>query len=139
MKKLYLHYEFDAHVHKIACRCAGTKGYHVINNDGSHDLYEYAEALHRIMLVLKSKEDALITAGDDAMMETGFGRSYGRLIRHWCCGKLSVVIWDEHGNIISTLDKAEAVSDRSFARMYLDLMLTAHAEACAPKMEATEA
>lgn len=129
MKRLYIQYEFDARVHGIRCRCNGTKGYHIINDDGSWDAYEYTEAFNRIMLVLKSGEDALITFGNDGMMDVGEGRQYGRLIRNWCHGKLSCVTWDEHGSIINHMDKEDDVSERGFAKLFLAVMLAAHMDA----------
>ena len=129
MKRLYIQYEFDARVHGIRCRCSGTKGYAILNDDGSWDASEYAEAFNRIMLVLKSGEDALITFGNDSMMEAGVGRQYGRLIRNWCHGKLSSVTWDEHGNVIDHMDKEDDVSERGFAKLFLAVMLAAHMEA----------
>ena len=129
MKRLYIQFEFDARVHGIRGRFNGTKGYAIINDDGSWDASEYTEAFNRIILVLKAGEDALITFGNNSMMDVGEGRQYGRLIRNWCHGKLSCVIWDGNGNIINTLEKGDDVSDRSFARMALDIMMAAHVEA----------
>ena len=129
MKKLYIQYEFDSRVHGIRCRCNGVKGYAILNDDGSWDASEYAEAFNRIMLVLKSNEDALITFGNDSMMDVGEGRQYGRLIRNWCHGKLSSVTWDAHGNIITHMDKEDDVSERGFAKLFLAVMLAAHMEA----------
>ena len=129
MKRLYIQYEFDARVHGIRCRCGGTKGYAILNDDGSWDASEYTEALYRIMLVLKSGEDALITFGNDGMMEAGVGRQYGRLIRNWYHGNLSSVTWDEHGNIIAHMDKEDDVSERGFAKLFVAVMLAAHMEA----------
>lgn len=129
MKKLYIQYEFDARVHGIRCRCNGTKGYSIIQSDGSWDASEYAEAFNRIMLVLRSGEDALISFGNDNMMEHGYGRQYGRIIRNWCHGKLSCVTWDKRGNIINQMEKEDDVSDRGFAKLFFAVMLAAHAKA----------
>lgn len=129
MKRLYIQYEFDARVHGIGCRCNGVKGYAILNDDGSWDASEYAEAFNRIMLVLKSGEDALITFGNDSMMDVGEGRQYGRLIRNWCHGKLSCVTWDAHGNIISKMEKEDDVSERGFTKLFFAVMLAAHMEA----------
>lgn len=129
VKRLYIQYEFDACVHRIKCRCNGTKGYSIINDDGSRDASEYTEAFNRIMLVLNSEEDALISFGNDSMMDAGYGRQYGRLIRNWCHGKLSCVTWDKEGNIISRMEKEDDVSERGFAKLFLAVMLAAHAEA----------
>ena len=129
VNKLYIRYDFDARVHGINVRCDGTKGYSIIQSDGSCDAYEYAEAFNRIMLVVKSGTDALITFGNDFFIGNGEGRSYGRLIRNWAGGKLTCVAWDERGNLISKMDHDGNVTERAFAKMVLDVMISAHREA----------
>ena len=139
MKRLYIQFEFNAKVHGICCKCNGTRGYDVINDDGSYEASEYAEALNRINYILGTKEDCMITFGDDLGIEWGEGKQYGRIIRNWTGGSLSWVLWDEHGNMIERVDNGGAdgsIPERTFARTAFNLMVEAHKQAHPVEAEA---
>jgi len=126
VKRLYLEFDFDSKVHGIKCRCKGVKGYDIINDDGSRNPSEYMEAINRIMSILTPMEDATITFGDDLFME---GHCYGRLIRNWMGGKLSYVVWDDKGNLVTRYDNdGNAIPERKLARSFLNTMIAAHME-----------
>lgn len=127
MNKLYLVYEFNVDVCGIACRCTGTKGYSIINDDGSRNPEAYMEALNRIMYVLaRSNDTVLITFGDGSFVAEGLDQSYGRLIRHWGGGKLGYVVWDDHGNLVTRFENEDAVPERKLARSFIDIMVERH-------------
>lgn len=139
MKRLYLYFEFNARVHGVYCKCSGVRGYDVINDDGSYDASEYAEAMNRINYILGKKEDCMITFGDDLCIDYGHGRQYGRIIRNFTGGSLSWVLWDERGNLLERVDNGgeyESIPERKFARMAFDLMVEAHKQAHPVEAEA---
>lgn len=127
VKRIYMEFEFDAKVKGINCRCKGTKGYDIVNDDGSHNPDEYTTALNCIMSVLSSMEGATITFGDDFYMED---HCYGRLMRWWMNGKLGYVVWDDKGNITSKYENdGNAIPERKLVRSFLNTMIAAHVEA----------
>ena len=131
VKGLFIQFEFENMVHGIRVHCNGTKGYDIVNDDGSLNPHEYTKALNRVLCVLKANEETLITFGNNPLIGSGVGVSYGRLIRNWSGDVLSYVIWDGKGNLIEHFNNdGNVVPERSLVKCFLGAMIKRHRAEC---------